>query len=152
MDAQPARSKQTIQQLYNTILPELAQHIHRNLSPVLPLFHDFHLERVIDTWTKDPAASEGEEISIENGNVQQLGLRLRLEGFQKAGAEAFDLAKDLLFRLEKYGYSIGPDKQSTWLEKEYGQRWEQSEYNQLAEKWTEDLIDTLTERLQGLSD
>lgn len=151
MEEQHTRDKQSIQQLYNNILPALAQHIHENIAPVIPLFDNFFLERIIDTWTKDPAANPAVEISIENGNVQQLGLRLRLEGFQRAGAEAFDLSKDLLFKLEHSSYSVGPDQHNSWLEKEYQQRWEQTAYQEIAERWSEELIDELTQRIENMA-
>ncbi|WP_242927378.1 hypothetical protein [Pontibacter vulgaris] len=148
MEERNLRDKNAIQQLYNDVLPVLAQHIHKNLAPLLPLFENFVLERLLDTWTKDPANPD-KEISIENGNIQQLGLRLRLEGFNKVGVEPFDIAKDLLLKLEYSSYTIGTDKNTTWLEKEYMQRWEQAEYEMLAGKWSDELIDEITQRLQA---
>ncbi|TXK51576.1 hypothetical protein FVR03_03340 [Pontibacter qinzhouensis] len=144
------RDKQAIQQLYDKVLPVLAEQLHRNLEAIIPMFHDFHLERVLDTWTKGTAADTTEEISLEKGNVQQLGLRLRLEGFQRAGVPAFDLAKDLLFKLHIDFYEVGPDKTKTWLEKQYPQVWTKNEYETIATRWTDELIETLTEKLQSL--
>ncbi|MCJ8167317.1 hypothetical protein MKJ04_20925 [Pontibacter sp. E15-1] len=152
MEDRSPRTKQTIQHLYDTILPKLAEHLHQNLAPVTPLFADFSLERLLDTWTKDPHASHDTVVSLENGNIQRLGLRLRLEGFQKVGAEAFDISKDLLFLLDQQFYTVGPDQHTNWLEKSYLQRWEQSEYDLIAERWSEDLIDDITQRLQKLAE
>jgi hypothetical protein len=151
MEDRPLRDKKALQQLYNTTLAELARHIHQHLKDVIALFHDFKLERIIDTWTKDPAGNEATEISIENGNVQQMGLRLYLEGFQRVGADNFDLKKDLLFRLELNFYTVGPDKENIWLEKDYLQQWDNTAYELVAEKWTEQLIDDLTQRLEKLT-
>ncbi|MFD2247160.1 hypothetical protein [Pontibacter ruber] len=151
MQDQPIRDKQSIQQLYNAILPALAQHVHQNLAAVIPLFDNFNLERMVDTWTKDPAADSAVEISIENGNVQQLGLRIRLEGFQKAGAETFDITKDLVFKLDRSSYTVGPGKGDSWPEKEYFSRWDKAEYETLAERWSEELIDDITQRLENLA-
>ncbi|MFT2008384.1 hypothetical protein ACMA1I_06895 [Pontibacter sp. 13R65] len=142
------RDKQAVQQLYDKILPALAAQIHQNLEAVFPMFHDFHMERVVDTWSRG-AADSTEEVSIEKGNVQQLGLRLRLEGFQRAGAPAFDLAKDLLFKLHHSYYEVGPDKDKVWLEKQYDQPWQQTEYSEIAERWSEELIEALTQKLQS---
>ena len=148
MEERQLRDKKAIQQLYNDVLAELGQHIHKNLEPVIPLFENFSLERLLDTWTKDPTDSE-KEVSVENGNVQNLGLRLRLEGFNKPGAEPFDITKDLLLKLEHDNYTIGPDKNNTWLEKEYLQRWTPAEYETIAGKWIDELIEEITEKLQG---
>ncbi|TPE44234.1 hypothetical protein [Pontibacter mangrovi] len=151
MSQYPTRDKQSIQQLYNTILPALAEQIHQSIAPVLPMFDNFTLERVIDTWTRDPSAADTSEVvSVENGNVQQLGLRLRLEGFQKPGVEAFNLAKDLVFKLEYSSYTVGPDKNNVWLEKPYLERWEKTELEDVAGKWSEELVEELTQRLQKL--
>lgn len=143
------RNKQTIQHLYNNILPELGKYIHQNLTGITPLFDDFGLERLLDTWTREPGESSDTEVSVESGNIQQLGLKLRLEGFQQAGVEAFDVTKDLLFKLDRTGYTVGPDKQNIWLEKGYDERWEKSEYESIAGRWSEELIDEITKKLES---
>ncbi|WP_242916209.1 hypothetical protein [Pontibacter liquoris] len=149
-DNQTRRSKEALQHLYNNVLPQLATHIHQNLTDITPLFHDFGLEIVVDTWTKDPDAEEGTPISIENGNVQQMGLKLRLEGFERAGAPPFDITKDLLLKLGYMSYEVGPGKNVVWLEKMYCQNWTKQEYEEIAGKWSEELIEEITQRLQSL--
>jgi hypothetical protein len=151
MHERPIKDRQALQKLYDTILPELAKHIHQHLADVIVLFHDFRLERLVDTWTREPGSDAGSEISMEKGNVNQMGLRLRLEGFQRVGADNFDLTKDLLFRLDRNFYTVGPNPENVWLEKDYLQRWEDAEYELVAEKWSEELIDDLTQRLEKLS-
>lgn len=148
MEENHTRDKKALQHLYNDILPALAQHIHNNIAQIIPLFENFTLERLLDTWTKDPANPD-KEVSIDNGNVQHMGLRLRLEGFNRAAAEPFDITKDLLFKLEHSNYTLGPDKNNTWLEKEYLQRWSTSEFESIAGKWSDELVDEITEKLRG---
>ncbi|WP_439879888.1 hypothetical protein ACSX1A_12005 [Pontibacter sp. MBLB2868] len=148
MQETPSRDKRALQQLYNDVLPALGQHIHKNLEPVIPLFENFTLERLLDTWTKDPADPD-KEVSIDNGNVQHMGLRLRLEGFNRAGAEPFDITKDLLFKLEPDSYMVTPDKNTTWLAKPYLQNWVQNEYESIASRWVDELVDEITEKLGG---
>ena len=148
MEERHPRDKKAIQQLYNDVLPLLGQQIHNSLEPVLPLFENFTLERLLDTWTKDPANTE-KEVSIENGNIQNVGLRLRLEGFNKPGAEPFDLTKNLLFKLEHNFYIVGPTKDINWLEKDYLQRWSVSEYDMVAGNWCDELIEELTEKIKA---
>jgi hypothetical protein len=149
MEEQVTRNKQAIEQIYNTVLPLLAEQVNHNLMPVIPLFENFVLERLLDTWTKDPAGDPSEEISLEKGNIQQLGLKLRLEGFNKAGIEPFDISKSLLFKLELHSYTVGPEQRTTWLEKEYLKRWEQSDYERIAEKWSEEIIDSITIQIEA---
>lgn len=144
------RSKQTIQQLYDQVLPTLAQQVHQSLEPVLPMFENFGIELIVDTWTRGPRVEPEEEISIAQGNVLHLGIRVRLESFNRPGAEPFDLTKNLLFTLEEDDYTVGPDKQHTWLRKEYLQRWGKEEYASMAVKWSEEIIDDMTQRLEKL--
>lgn len=146
MEERHIRDKKAIQQLYNDILPQLAQLVHQNLQPVFPLFENFTLERLLDTRTKDPADPE-KEVSVEQGNVQQLGLKLKLEGFNKPGTEPFGLTKDLLFKLHYNYYSVGPDKDTDWLEKDYLQRWQTDELQTIAGQFSDAVIDSLTEKL-----
>ena len=144
------RDKESILHLYNKVLPKLAERIYQNLPEVTPLFDDFGLEKVVDTWTKDRNASSEKEISIDNGNVQQVGLKLRLTGFQAAGAQTFDLNKDLIFKLEYSSYEVGPDKNTRWLEKPYLENWTSKEMDEIADRWCEEIIDEITQKLQGL--
>lgn len=144
MQERPTKDKKALQWLHDTILPELAKHIHQHLADVLVLFHDFRLERLVDTWTRE----QGAEVSLDRGNVNRMGLRLRLEGFQRVGADNFDLTKDLLLQLDQNFYTLGPDPENLWLEKNYLDNWHESEYELVAEKWTEQLIDDLTQRLE----
>lgn len=143
------RNKETLTKIYEHVLPTLAQYINQNLMTIIPLFENFTLERVINTWAKDPDVYMPQEISINNGNVQQMGLKLHLEGFNKPGAETFDLTKDLLFKLETKNYSVGQEAENTWLEKNYTEQWEEADYEMIADRWSEELIDVITERLSG---
>ncbi|MBA9078749.1 MULTISPECIES: hypothetical protein [Rufibacter] len=142
------KDKDSILHLYNQILPKLAERIYQNLTEVFPLFDDFRLEKMADTWTKDKTNPTDKEISLENGNVAQIGLRLQLLGFHRAGADAFDLAKDLLFKLEHTSYTVGPSPDKTWLEKLYFEPWSSAELTDIASRWSEEVVDDLTQQLQ----
>ncbi|AKQ45616.1 hypothetical protein TH63_08075 [Rufibacter radiotolerans] len=144
------RDKEGLLHLYNKVLPPLAEKTFQHLQEVIPLFDDFKLEKVLDTWSKDKNASSEKEISLENGNVQQMGLRVQLTGFQKAGAQTFDVSKDLVFFLEYSSYIVGPDKNTAWLERFYLQPWSARELEEIAEKWTDEVIEEITHKLQGL--
>ncbi|PRY14215.1 hypothetical protein CLV24_10425 [Pontibacter ummariensis] len=144
------RNKETIRQLLDKVLPQLATHLNNNLTEIIPLFHDYKLERVVDIWTRGPEADPDEEISVENGNVQQIGLRLRLEGFTRAGAHSFDMSKDLILKLDTDKYEVAPDKYKVWLEKDYEEAWTQQELERVAEKWCNELIEEITQRLENM--
>ncbi|MFD3003342.1 hypothetical protein ACFS7Z_23480 [Pontibacter toksunensis] len=146
-----ARDKDSILHLYNKILPTLATRIHINLAEITPLFHDFGLEKIVDIWTRNVDASDDTQISIENGNVQQMGLRLRLEGFQRAGAPPFDITKDLLFKLSHTSYEVGSGKNTVWLEKLYYEAWTEDETADIAQRWCEEVVDEITLRLERLT-
>lgn len=146
-----ARDKDSILHLYNKILPTLATRIHINLAEITPLFHDFGLEKIVDIWTRNADASDDTQISIENGNVQHMGLRLRLEGFQRAGAPPFDVTKDLLFKLDHTSYEVISGKNTVWLEKLYYEEWTENETAEIAQRWCEEVVDEITQRLERLA-
>ena len=106
---------------------------------------------MVDVWTKSPDADEDTPISIENGNVQQMGLKLRLEGFQSAAAPPFDITKDLLFILGHNTYEVGPNKNTIWLEKLYFGKWTETETADVAQRWCDDLIEEITQRLESMT-
>ncbi|WP_114783992.1 hypothetical protein [Botryobacter ruber] len=145
------RDKQTILQLYDKILPSLAGRINSDIAGVIPMFHNYGLERQVNTWSGATAAGAAEEVSIEKGNVQQLGLKLRLEGFDRAGIPPFDVYKELVFRLEQDHYLVGPNNDTTWLEKQYGQDWSKNEYDDIATRWSGELVDEITKQLEKLT-
>jgi hypothetical protein len=145
------RNKETILKLYNKLLPTLAERIHQEIAPITQMFNDFNLERVVDTWTKDPEVYYHEPISIENGNIEYLGLQLRLEGFLRPGIPPFDLYKELLVKLEPARYGLGAGKNDIWVEKAYDQTWTEKELKELADRWCAELIEDLTQRLERLA-
>ncbi|WP_347158740.1 hypothetical protein [Pontibacter chitinilyticus] len=151
MEQLKIRNKATLQHLHNNILPKLATSIHNNLTAITPLFHNFELSIIVDTRTKGPEADADTSISIENGNVQQMGLRLRLEGFQKAGAPPFDVTKDLLFKLGYTSYEVSTGKDIAGEERSYDQNWTKQDMEELAGRWSEELVDDIMQRLADLT-
>lgn len=145
------RNKENILRLYDNLLPALAKRIHQEISPLIALFHDFNLERVIDTWTRDPEVYYHEAISVENGNIEYLALQLRLEGFLKPGVAPFDLYKVLLLKLQPASYGLGTGKNEIWVEKDYDQAWTEAELAEVTERWCAELIEDLTQRLERLA-
>lgn len=140
MEEQYPRDKEALRHLYDNVLPALATRIHEHLAPVIPMFDDFRLERLVDTWTKDPDAAPGTEVSINKGNVQRMGLRLLLHGFHRSGVTPFDVSRDLVLELEQYSYEVKIDKHSSWLTKPYRRNWTAAELEEVAERWCGQLI------------
>jgi hypothetical protein len=144
------RSKDSILQLYNKFLPALASVIHQEITPLISMFHDFNLEKVVDTWTREPGIYYPDPLSIENGNIEYLGLQLRLEGYNRSGVLPFDLYKELVLKLGPVSYGLGGSKNDIWLEKSYGQNWARTEMEEITEKWCGELLDEMTRRLERL--
>lgn len=141
------RNKQSILRLYNDFLPALAGLIHEEISPLIPLFQDFNLEKVVDTWTREPGIYYPDPLSIENGNIEYLGLQLRLEGYHRPGVPPFDLYKELVLKLGPAGYGLGGSKNEIWTEKAYDQAWTKTELAEISEKWCGELLEEMTRRL-----
>lgn len=144
---QNVRNKQSILRLYNDLLPALAGLLHEEISPLIPLFHDFNLEKVVDTWTREPGIYYPDPISIENGNIEYLGLQLRLEGYHRPGVPPFDLYKELVVKLGSATYGLGGAKNDIWVEKAYDQSWTREEMEGITEKWCGELLEEMTRRL-----
>nr|WP_240336954.1 hypothetical protein [Rufibacter sp. SYSU D00308] len=128
----------------------MAERIYADLTDVTPLFDDFGLEKIVDTWSRDRQMASDQELSLENGNVPLMGLRLRLNGFQAGGRHTFDLSKDLVFNLEYTSYTVGPDKNTQWLEKPYLEPWSTSELDEVAAQWVGLVIEEITQKVQEL--
>ncbi|MFC6998891.1 hypothetical protein [Rufibacter roseus] len=141
------KDRDSLLHIHNQILPKLAEKVYQNLAEVIPMFDDFRLEKVVDTWTKDRQNPSQKELSLENGNVARMGLRLQLIGFQRPGISAFDVAKDLIFHLEHTTYSVGPDLHTKWQEKRYFQPWTNPELDQIAQQFAGEVIDDITNQL-----
>ncbi|WP_224995932.1 hypothetical protein [Cesiribacter sp. SM1] len=150
MSENQKRDKGATRDLYEKTLPLLANGIHAKLAEITPLFRDFHLEKMMNTWSRSSEDRSDLPISIENGNVLQMGLRLRLEDFQRAGVIPFSIVKDMVFNLEDTVYQVVSDKGEVWQEKGYYQQWSKQEVEDLTRRWCDALIEDITNRLEQL--
>lgn len=77
-------------------------------------------------------------------------VEIRLQGFKKAGTQAFDCSKRLEIHLSEYKYSIGlsHNPEDVLLERLYHQLPTKEELNALAEKMSEALLDDITRQVE----
>jgi predicted nuclease of restriction endonuclease-like (RecB) superfamily len=150
-EVQKGKDKEAILQLFNKVLPALEDKITRCLEEVVPLFHDFTLTKRINHTSKPGYANVDLEAILERENVDLLGLTLRLEGFKKASTQAFGVYKDLIFTLQPYKYSVGPERDNLWEERLYHQEWSDLDLQEIAEKWSEEIVEEITKRLENIN-
>lgn len=149
-EVKKGKDKESVLWLFGKVLPDLATRITKGLEEVAPLFNDFWLTKRINNVSKPDYTTEEMEVILQRENVYLLGLSLRLEGFKKAGTKAFSLSRDLMFTLEAFKYDVGTERDKVWLEKLYHQKWAEEELQELSDKWCEEVVEHITQRLESL--
>lgn len=147
---QKEREKDDIRYLFNELMPQLEEAIQKNLQAVASEFTKVVVGKKINS-TSSPSFTEADlEKELQSGNVTQLGFTLRMEGFKRAGTNTFGIWKDLSIDLQQFKYGVGTEPHKPWLEKMYHQQWTKQEIQELAERWCEEVIDDITERVSQL--
>lgn len=149
-EVQKRKDKESVLWLFDKVLTDLAARITKGLEEIAPLFDAFWLTKRINSTSKPGYTAEELEAILQRENVYLLGLSLRLEGFKKAGTKAFSLSKDLDFTLEAYKYEVGTERDKVWIERLYHQEWAEGELQDLAERWCEEVVEDVTQRLGSM--
>lgn len=149
-ELQRERDKDDVRYLYNDVLPQIEEQIKKNLQLVIPEFTSTEISKRINHTSSPFYTSADLEKHLEKENVQQLGVTLRMEGFKRAGVNAFDIWKELHIDLQQFKYGIGKQQHKPWIEKLYHQKWTNEEIQELVDRWCEELIDEITERMENI--
>lgn len=97
------------------------------LKNEMALFKNAVIQRSINGSTNVFETSVGLEAKFFRENIYQLGLNMHLDGFTKAGTEAFNVYLDLHIELERYKYGIGEKRTNSWQEYLYDHVWTEAE-------------------------
>lgn len=136
--------------IFEGFLVELQEAIKDRLRDFTSEFTTVSLGRRINSTTHAYFTLADLEKQMEKENIFTLGLHLRMEGFRKAGINAFSVFKDLYVPLQPYKYGVGTDQHKPWLERLYHETWTKEEINSVAERWCEEVIDDIHDRLLAL--
>lgn len=149
-EVQKERDKDDIRYFFNELMPQLEQEIESNLQSITPEFTKVEFGRRINGTVGPYFISIDLEAQMQSENITQLGLSLRMEGFKKGGISTFGIWKDLLIELHQFKYSIGIEPHKSWLEKLYHQKWTKKDIQELANRWCDEVVDEITEKLERI--
>jgi predicted nuclease of restriction endonuclease-like (RecB) superfamily len=149
-EVQKERDADDIRYLFNELVPQLEHEINEALRPIATAFAKVELGRRINSISGPFLIEADLEKQLLKENVNLLGLSLRMEGFKKGGTDAFGLWKDLFIELHHFKYGVGAEQHKPWVEKLYHQKWTKEEVRELAERWCEEVVEAITERLEKL--
>jgi hypothetical protein len=131
------------------VLPQLEQKIKGNLLLLEPEFTKVELGRRINS-SSGPYINVDLEARIQNENITLLGLGLRMEGFKKGGTSTFGIWKDLLIELHQFKYSVGVEPHKPLMERLYHQKWTKTDIQELADRWCDEVVDEMKEKLDRI--
>jgi predicted nuclease of restriction endonuclease-like (RecB) superfamily len=136
--------------IFKDVVPQLEEEIKRNLKPIVGDFTKVELSRRINNLSSAYLMGIDLEKHLQNDNVNLIGLSLRMEGFKRGGVDSFGVWKELFIEFHQFKYGIGNEQYRPWIEKLYHQKWTKEEIQELAEKWCEEIIDDITEKVGKL--
>jgi hypothetical protein len=148
---QKERDSNDVRYLFSELLPKLQQEIEKVLAPFLTEFTKVEIGRRINSTSSRYLLEPDLEALMAKENISILGLSLRMEGFKNAGVHTFGVWKELFIDLHQYKYGIGPEQHKPLIEKLYHQKWNEEEIRELVERWCEEVVDDITDRIERLN-
>lgn len=143
------KNKEVLLYLFG-VLQKIQAETEKLISLEMNLFQKTDIGRSIDGHGNRGLVSVDLEKKLQSESVFELGLFINMYGFKKAGTRAFDFYDSMVFYLHDYKYQIGKDRNTFWEEKMYHQQWTEFEIQQIAEKWSEEIIDGISKRLEQI--
>ena len=149
-EIQKERDDDDIRYLFNELLSALTEKIKGILTSILSEFSKVQIGHRINGTTNYFYTSVDLEAALQNGSIYLLAVSLKLEGFKKGGTKTFNISKDIILNLGQFIYTIGIEQHSPWMEKLYHQKWADKEIEEFAERWCEDLVEEISDRINRL--
>lgn len=138
--------------LFDQTLPELQLRIEKILAEVIKLFKSNFISRVINEDNNFLTHIDLQPRITTDTKVYNLGLHIELRGLIKAGINTFNVLKDLKFELYQTYYRVKVYHRAEIILKEklYHQHWTDQELDELAEKFSEIIIDDIKESVEQI--
>jgi hypothetical protein len=142
-------NKHSLLDLFTQILPAIMNKADQSLEmEIYPLFSDYHLLRTFDNNTFEYLTSYDLEKHFQlRGLIHDMSVIIKLEGFKKAGLDAFNVTSDLVFQFNDYNYTIGPCRAIPWITKLYGQLPNEAELDKLTADFINHIIRQINDRI-----
>jgi hypothetical protein len=136
--------------LFEKVLLPVRERLSELMRTELELFAKQNIEFQINQFSSSAFSSVDIQTKLNNKeNVYMLGLRLYLNGFKPAGTKSFNISSELEIELKEYKYEIKINRtKNIWPEQLYHYNWSDKEIQQLAETWSEEIMDEITKHLE----
>jgi hypothetical protein len=136
--------------IFDKVLLPIRQKLCELMQTELELFAKQSMEIKINQFSSGAFSSIDIESKLNNNeNVYILGLSLYLNGFKPAGTKSFNISSELEIELKDYKYEIKVNRtKKIWAEQLYHYNWSDKEIQQLAETWSEEIMDEITKCLE----
>lgn len=149
-DVKKEKDKESLFYLFGEVLHKIKKYTENLLEEEMTLFYEAWIGKSINGASHRGLMNIDLEAKIMKEPISQLGLYLRLDGLKKAGTKTFGISMNLHAELEKYYYTIGESRDVVWKEYLYHHLWSESEILQIAEQWSESIIDEINRRAEQI--
>ena len=156
LNREEARQKQDSKinkKLFEKLIAPLYENISELLKPeIFPLFES----NDIMIWTDGrghESYADTELYLLKNEHLNEFKIQVQLNGFKKAGKDAFNISQEISIKLENYKYQInlGGFQPILLDEKLYHQFVDESEIAVISQKLMEKMIDDINEHIERIS-
>jgi predicted nuclease of restriction endonuclease-like (RecB) superfamily len=125
--------------------------IDLRLSEIKKEFNSTKIEIVYNTQRGGIYDSHFDISSIgEFENIWMFGFEFVFNGFAKGGKKAFDAWHKLEIQLEKYKFSIGPERGKVWDDRTYNELLSKEELDVITDRFVEMMLDDINTRIEGI--
>lgn len=150
-EIQEELSGQITRQLFNEVLFRLKNKMSELLEPVFGRFREGIIHYSINGRHSYLGSADLDAEFLTTSDIHEIGLGVQLQDLKKGGVKSFNWFGRLSFYLEKYKYQVGPDRMEIWEEHLYHEQWTNDDYQQLAEKWAELIIEGISMSVENIS-
>lgn len=144
------RNPQTSKRVFIKVVLPIKNGIINGLAEILKDFEDSEVIVYMD-GRGFKTDKELHEYIKEQKEFREYRIDMRLNGFKHAGTKAFNICQDVTIITDKYNYSIRlnrPQPQSNLLEKLYHEMPTKKEYDEVIEKYIENILDEITMQIE----
>ncbi len=144
------RDNDSIQELFNEVLPQLMKKLEQLLGEVLSDFKKSTITRMINDQYNFGTSVDLDAKLLTEG-AHRIGLHVDLQGHIKSGTKTFNIWKDLKFELFQYYYHIKSftNQEILLQERLYGQPWTTADIDQLGEQFAEIIADEIEKNIES---
>jgi predicted nuclease of restriction endonuclease-like (RecB) superfamily len=118
---------------------------------IIPLFTEYEQVVSIDGTGNAYHTSVDFEAQLMQGNINELMIDARFNGFKKAGTKAFDVTAGISVKFHEFNYTVSiKNNENTEIEKLYSQLPTEEEKELMEAEIHENLLDSINVKIEGV--